>query len=377
MSEVVEQAPAEATKGPMSPGQKLSDQFPGLKDIQSQLESVETEADAQVSLDEINSAVSEVEVDVPASDFWDNNEEQAVAEPELQAEASPESQDVSVEDDSQTITYKANGQELKVTLDEAKKKLAMAEGGAQAFTKLAQANKRLKELESRVPELEKQAELINKLEEIKHDPQALLQLITGQDYNAFLDEQVRRREILKTGTESEKAALEKADRLAALERKLAVQAERQQQLEEAEQSRAYSSEKEQLKSMLNAEYFKHQFKLDSEVDSNDLNEMLWQQGQQQMQRYVKKYQDHPKFDELLPKMAEKSFQDVAGKLKRLTAGQVQAKVDEAIAKKKQKAAEQVQVASARQVSGVSAEDFKGMGVREIADKLLGKKTFSF
>jgi hypothetical protein len=76
-------------------------------------------------------------------------------------------------------------------------------------------------------------------------------------------------------------------------------------------------------------------------------------------------------------MAQKSFEDVAGKLKRLTTGSVQAEVEKAITMKKQKAAEKAAVASTRRISEANSDDFKGMGIREIADRLVGKKKFSF
>jgi hypothetical protein len=133
-----------------------------------------------------------------------------------------------------------------------------------------------------------------------------------------------------------------------------------------------------MKSMLEGEFFKHKFDLGNDLDSNEINEMLWSDGQRRMTQYVKKYQDHPKFKELLPKMAQKSFEDVAGKLNRLTTGSVQAKVEEAIKAKKQKAAEKAAVASTRRISEPNSEDFRGLGVREIADRLVGKKgRFSF
>jgi hypothetical protein len=253
----------------------------------------------------------------------------------------------------------------------------MAEGGAQAFTKLAKANKRMKELESKLPDLEKKAQLLDKLEEVKHDWKAVLQIATGQDPEQFLAEVMRKQRILETGSDAEKASLEKEERLAQLERQLEAQRARQEELEKMEESRTYSAEKDGLKSMLEGEFFKHKFELGNDVDSNDVNEMLWQQGQRRMTQYVKKYQNHPKFKELLPKMAQKSFEDVAGKLKRLTTGSVQAEVEKAITMKKQKAAEKAAVASTRRISEANSDDFKGMGIREIADRLVGKKKFSF
>jgi hypothetical protein len=325
----------------------------------------------------------EGDINVPDSPFWDSGatakEETTESEAETPAVEEEVVSDVSVEseEDTQTIKFKANGEDREITLEEARKQLAMAEGSRQAFTKLDKANKRVKELENSLPDLEKKAALLDKLEEVKHDWKAIVQIATGQDPDQFLAEALRKQRILETGTDAEKEQLEKEERFMELERKLQAQAERQAEIEKRETDRRFKSEKDSLKSMLETEFFKHKFELGSDVDSNDVNEMLWQQGQRRMSQYVKKYKEHPKFQELLPQMAQKSFEEVAGKLKRLTTGSVQAKVDEAIKQKKQKAAEQAAVTSTRHISEANADDFKGLSVREIADKLVGKKKFTF
>ena len=351
-------------------------------DIAQQIEELAEGAAQAESLEAINEnpGLEAEDVDVPDSPFWDNKseaeEEEQLAEPEIsKAEQEEVAEDVPAVD-TQIIKFKANGTEHEITLEEAKQKLAMAEGGAQAFTKLAKVNKRVKELESSLPELQKKAELLDKLEEVKHDWKAVLQIATGQDPDQFLAEAVRKQRILENGSASEKAQLEKEERLAQLERQLQAQQEKQAEIERREQERAVVSEKDSLKSLLEGEFFKHKFELESELDSNDVNEMLWQQGQRRMTQYVKKYQSHPKFKELLPKMAQKSFEDVAGKLQRLTTGQVQAKVDEAIKQKKQKAAEKAAVASTRNIEDPMAQDFSGLSVRDIANKLTGSRKFS-
>lgn len=367
MSDAVEKAP-EAPSAPLKEKSQIAKEIEAL--------AAQPQADAVDGINE--SIIQEPDIEVPISDFWDNKpkaeEEVAEEAPTLAVEEEEAASDVSP---GETITFKANGQDVELTLDEARKRLAMAEGGAQAFTKLAQANKKVKELESSLPDLQKKAELLDKLEEVKHDWKAVLQIATGQDPEQFMAEAMRKQRILETGSDAEKVQLEKEERLAQLERQLEAQRERQEEIEKRESDRLYKSEKDGLKSLLEGEFFKHKFELESELDSNDVNEMLWAQGQRRMTEYVKKYQDHPKFKDLLPKMAQKSFEDVAGKLNRLTTGSVQAKVDEAIKAKKQKAAEQAAVSSTRRISGINADDFTGLGIREIADKLAGKKKFTF
>lgn len=356
MSEEAVQAPKELDPGERTNMAELSAEINSLNKVES--------------MDVLSTVESDM--DVPDSPFWGEKDESNV---DIADEVEP-AVDVSEPSNDQTIKFKANGQDLEITMEEARKRLAMAEGGAKAFTKLAQANKRLKELEGRQSELEKKAQLLDKLEEVKHDWKAILQIATGQDPDQFLAEAMRKQQILETGSDAERAQLEKEERLASLERKLQAQAERQEMLEKQEQERSLSSQKNSLGSLLEKEFFKHQFDMGNDVDSNDVNEMLWRDANHQMKRYVQKYKDHPKFDELLPKMAQKSFEDVAGKLKRLTTGSVQAEVDKVIAQKKQNAAEKAAVASTRRINEVNSESFKGLGIREIADRLVGKKKFS-
>lgn len=371
-------------ENPQAPAPEAAE-APVRSDMAEQIAALSAEAEAPTDLADINQALEgDTELDVPASDFWDNKEESAPAEVAMEPQAE---EPTAVEEEApaldaseesvQTITFKANGQEQEITLEEARKKLAMAEGGAQAFTKLAQANKRVKELEKSLPELQQKASLLEKLESVKHDPEAIIKIATGKDPQEFMAEYLRKQRILETGSDAEKAQLEKEERLAKLERELEVERAEREAFKKAEQERQYTSERDSLKSMMEAEFFKHKVDLGNEVDSNATNEYLWQASQQRMAKYVKKYQDHPKFKELLPKMAQKSFEDVAGTVKRITTGSVQAKVDEAIKQKKQKAAEQAAVASTRHMADPNSQDFSGLSVREIADRLVGKKKFSW
>lgn len=371
---------------------KVSDSYPGLAEkIQSELDSAPLEA-SQAEVDEINDAL-EATVDVPLSGFWDNAEEPEQDEQPVSLSEADEQADVP---QSGIISFKANGEERQMTLEEASKKLdldastisqipqeslkralAKVVGSERAFTKLAQTTKEMKDLQSKLPELEKRAQLLDKLEEIKHDPKLLLNLITGQDYDSFMQDQIRRYEIMKNGSEADKKALEREERLAALERRMADEEDAKAEAAKLQEQKAYESEKGELKGLLESEFFKHQFDLGDDADSNDVNEILWERGQRQLSRYVKKYQDHPKFKELLPKMVQKAFEDEAGKLRRLTTKPVQAKVDEVIAKKRQKAAEQAQVSAGRANPQLDMDNFQGKSIRDIANMLTGSKKFSF
>lgn len=378
----------------MSEIEELSPETPPteMSDMAQQIADLQTNAAETADIDAINEGL-ESTMDVPESNFWDN------ASPSVENEVLPteiDSVSNDVPDNDQIIKFKAFGQEKELSFEEAGKRLGLPteivaglptdavstalskiEGGNQAFSKLAEANKRVKQLESSRSELEKKASLIDKLEEVKHDWKQVLQIATGQDPDTFLKEAMRKQRILELGSDGEKNQLEKEERLAMLERKLEAQRLQQEELSTQEQTRLYGSEKLEMKSLMTDAFNKHKLDLGNETDSNDVNEMLWDNSRAQMAKYVTKYKDHPKFKELLPKMAQKSFEDVAGKFNRLTTGQVQTKVDEAIKNKKQQSQEKAAIASTRRISEPNSQNFEGMSVREIADRLVGKKKFSF
>jgi hypothetical protein len=325
-------------------------------------------------LDMVNESAAS-EIDVPMSDFWDNKPKAESEVTEEPAIASLEEEVVSDVSDpiEQTITFKANGEDVSLTLEEARSKLAMAEGGAKAFTKLAQANKRLKELESSSSEYKKKAELIDKLESIKHNEDELIRLISGKDPQEWKAEILRKERILSTGSAAEKSQLEKDERIAELERKQSIADAKQEELAQLEQERSYNSEKSSLNNMLEGEFFKHKLELGNDIDSNDANELLWADGNRNVTKLVAKYKEHPKFKDALPKIIQKAFGEAANKLNRLATGSVQTKVDEAIKAKKEKAAANAAVASTRHISEPNSDDYSGLGVREMIEKLTGKK----
>ncbi len=339
------------------------------KEIKAMADQSAAEATALEAIKEPSAL--DADIDVPeVSSFWDRatappkEEEGAEAAPGEEPEAPP----------SETIRFKANGEEQEISLEDARKKLAMVEGGAKAFSQLAQANKRIKELESaNDPDTAKKVALMDKLESLKHDDRALIQIITGKDPDEYLAELLRKERIRETGTDVDIRTLEREEEFAQLKRELEAQRERQEEHDKRESARLKSSETSELKGLVDQEFFKHKFETGDETDSNDMNEMLYTQGRHRMSQYVKKYQSHDNFKQLLPKIVEKSFTEVAGKLQRLTTGSVQSKVDEAIAAKRQTAKEQAALASTRRLTEPRTDDFKGLGPREIAEKLTGNR----
>ncbi len=340
---------------------------------------------AMMETENINAEVSDVEIagiesdiDVPSSSFWDNTSEGSEeTEPQLDAEAPDTAEpDVSAE---QTIKFKANGEEVEISMADAIKQLSMAEGSRQAFSKLDKANKRVEELEQSLPDLQRKAEMLDKLDSVKHDWKQIIKIATGQDADAFMADAMRKQGIIDGGDDAQIASLKREERMAELERELYMQQERQKNVETRETERLAVAQKAELKGLLDAEFHKHQIETGNDIDSNAANDMLYNEGKRRFGQYVKKYQDHAQIKQLIPRMAAKAFDEVAGEMKRLSAGTVQSQLDKAISDKKAKAAELAGIASTRRATDPDPDKYKGMSVAQIADKLrglTGKNRFS-
>ena len=121
---------------------------PQMSDIAKEIAASQAEVAQEQELDAMNYAlVSNVEV--PISDFWDNTpsvkEEVGVSESHIEEEA-PISDVPGVSDD-QIISYKANGEELQMSVADIRNKLAKMDGNEKAFNQLAKTRKEMKELE--------------------------------------------------------------------------------------------------------------------------------------------------------------------------------------------------------------------------------------
>ena len=350
------------------------DRFEAMKaEVNALKEEVSAAPEAPIAQLDSDLQTIESDIEVGPSDFWDNvGEESSVAEEIVQESAAE-----IVPDADQIVKFKANGQDQELTMAEVRKRLSMQEGQKDAFNRASKAEKMLKEMESKQSSLQEKADLLDKLESLKHDPMAVIKIATGMDPEAYLSKILQDREVRETGSAAEIDALDKSDKLARLERQLEEQAERQSQIEKSESSRLKNAETAELKSLVDGEFFKHQFKLADDVDSNVANDMLYSRGKKRMTEYVKKYQDHPNFKSLLPKMAQKSFEDVAGEINRLTTGQVQDNVDKAIAGKKAKAQESAQMAANSRNEENPTKGFEGLSIRDIANKLRRSGTFKY
>lgn len=252
----------------------------------------------------------------------------------------------------QTIKFKANGEDKEISLEEAQKKLSLAEGARQALQDRAKLRKELDTLKKQSQELAKYKETWDKLESVKHDRRQLVELITGESYDDFLKDETQRREIHQYGTPEQKQLLEYADRVQKLERERQLEISRNEaKLKQAEQAQ-WEAEQQRVQNAMNAEFSKHE--LPDDIDSSAkarLRDMLWNQSKLDVIKYYQQY------GKVTQKMVEKAFADNAAVILRSNAKLAEKQVSEAKAAQKSEAKEKAKLAA---VSPAEPQDWDSL-----------------
>ena len=346
-------------------GLKPSERFPELKNILSSpapTESMTREEAVSEDLPDLNDLAEFVEDTIPIID----------TSKEIPGTAPAPTKE-------NFFKYEEDGKEIELPAEEVRKKLSSAQKDGEEAKKykslLAEKNKEMEVLS-------KKAALLDKLEKIKHDEDALIKLITGEDPETFKLRAAEKHRIKKTGSAEEKSALEREERIDRLEKELASRKQRDDELAESLKSQEKQAEYNQALDLVRNEFLKNKLDSGTEEESIKINKYLWNDGRERMKEYIKKYKDHPKYlankKEMNAKFAERAFMEAAKDLKEITVGQVTKQADKVIEDKKKKALESAQ-ASVSKGSGAKTldmADFKGKSPREIAALLTGNKKFS-
>ena len=251
---------------------------------------------------------------------------------------------------AQTIKFKANGQDIELSMEEAQKRLSLAEGARQALTASAKMKKDLQAKDKTVQELTKFKESWDKLEALKHDPKQLLEVISGQSYDDFIQREMEKREIYQYGSDEQKRMLELTEKLDRHERTAdADKAKREADLRKADDLR-WDAERERVQTAAQREYFKYEFPADMDAgEKSALKGMLWTQANANIREYQNTY------GKLTNKMIEKAFADPAALLLRTKSEQVQKTVQKMREDERSVAKEKAQIASTRESGAVSPE----------------------
>ena len=273
---------------------------------------------------------------------------------------------------SQILRYKANGEEVELDLStedgrtKAVDALSRQEGMNKAFSDSAKAKKRANKLQAQIDELSKYRESWDKLEDLKHDRQRLLEFVTGEDYNEFMNRELGRKNAYETGSEEERRTMDYEDRMQAMEAEMRRDKDsRDRDVQKAQELRQEADyEKYNMWSQTELSKYVDQIPDSNPVRANKLKKALWRESIADVKSYYNKY------GKITNKMVAKAFKDNADAMLGLYDTEVQTGVEKAIENKKVQAKEKAQVAASRNYDSgrLNTTDFGGMDPTKIFEK---------
>ena len=252
-------------------------------------------------------------VDTENGEFWGEDDELDFGSSKAKAsENESDDEDADVPQGNEIISYKANGKEVKLNLNDANdrekltKDLALVDGARKAFSDKNALRQRLKKIETDQANLAKYKESWDKLESIKEDPAELYRVLTGEDFNTMIEREAEKRSIYSNASEEDRKIMDYEDRIRRME--LAQERESTKRTKELEkiEARKYEADKSELHGKMQQEFFKYEFPEDlSPVAANRLRKMLWRNSVADVQDYIKQGY---KFSD---RMVNKAFKDNA------------------------------------------------------------------
>lgn len=312
---------------------------------------------ANVELSDINESFTEPlgstepEIELEDSNFWGNKQEEVEipAELDVDPDAEIEVPEVGVSPSSEPFRYKANGEDVEldisseVGLAQIRKALEREAGMDKAFSQSAKLQKQIKQLQSDMASQNKYKENWDKIEDLKHDRKALLELITGESYEDVMAKEVARKNAYDLGTEDERRIIDYEQRLQDVEvghKRDKARAERLAIEASEAESRAFELN---LRSSMEREFFKQTsgMKFEDAAMGNKVKEAIWTMATNDLKAYQTKY------GKLTPKMYQKAFSDNAKMIGNQAQAQIDSGVSKAIENRKKSAKEKAQLSSTR------------------------------
>jgi hypothetical protein len=340
-------------------------------DVQAELASAAAEeATVDAGLESLDSSSSDQteggNLEVPESSFWDD-ESPASETADSPSETEAKQPNLSA---AGTIKYKADGKEIEISLEEAKKQLSLAAGARRAFTEKQKIQKQYEALSKERQELLKIKEAWDKLEELKNDPERLAEVIFDKPYADIEKEVYERRRLYEEATPEERQLLEYEARMRNLERDMERrnrEAERKRQ--EAEE-REYSATTTKLETAMQREFFKHQV-VDSQdpTVANKLRKMLWRQSVADLKEYAKRL---PEGKLPGPKLIAKVFADNARAISGFKSEIVNKEIKQAVDQKKQASVQKAQLSSTANYSSQIDPNLMKLNPLDLFNKLRGR-----
>jgi hypothetical protein len=346
----------------------MSGSNPFLVDPVASIEpqSAEPEVDVATLNDEPSSA-SEPEVDAHNSDFWGESSDSEDSDSDASDSSSDAAEDAPQPGQAGTIKYKANGEEKEATAEEAKKALELVSGARKAMTEASKVRKELAGIKKQNTELAEYKQVWDKLESIKDDKRQLVELITGQSYENFLDYELERREIYRDASPAEQRAMDAEDKLQRMEREIQKREEEKNRNSTEAETREYNADKKLVQGQLEREFALHDFPSDNPQVSNRLKKMLWRDAVADLKVY------HSEYGKITQKMISKAFGDSANALKYLYSNSVDKAVNKQSAEKKVEATQKAQAASTKNYRPEVKDEWKKMNPMDLFRSAVQKR----
>lgn len=290
----------------------------------------------------------ESDLEIESTGFWSETDENGdVVEKEESVDASEA--EVEIPGVDQILRYKANGAEVELDLSteegrtRAIEELSKAGGMQKAFSETARYKKDNKNLSKKIEELSKYRESWDKLEDLKHDRQGLLEFVTGESYSDFMNAEMAKRAAYEGGTEDQRRIMDYEDRMQAIESANRRDREsRERDLQKAQDLRQEADyEKYNMWSQNELSKYVDKIPKTNEVRANKLKKALWRESIADVKEYYAKY------GKITNKMVHKAFKDNADAILGTYDSEVQNGVDKAIENKKTQAKEKAQIAGSK------------------------------
>lgn len=203
------------------------------------------------------------DADIPESGFWDGESGGADGvRGNVRNEDPADEQDEFEEQLNESVfKYRAGGKDYELNLsdkDALSKKLAMAEGGAKAFSDKARLSREVKSKDAEIARLKEFEEQFRKLDKLKGNDREFVQEFLGKSYEDFEKEAARKYRIREEGTEEEKHSLLQHEEITTLRREM----EQDKRLRDLQEKRSVAAEhnakQARLKTAMEREFFKYE-----------------------------------------------------------------------------------------------------------------------
>lgn len=307
----------------------------------------------------------DADVDVPESDFWDEipgyektSSKEDADEPEAIVDDTPP---------TGTITFKANGKEQSVSVEEAQKLLSHVAGARKAFTDKAKVQKQYDKIKQEAAELHKYKKSWDDLEAVKNNPAELYQLITGKSLDSYLTQELERRKVYADATPEERGLLDYESRVQTMEQELQRERQRRESEMQKVEKIQYDTELNNLQGKLEREYYKYELPGEDPQVTNKLGKMFWRSAIADLKEYDER--GIPISD----KAIAKAFKDNIAVIKALYTKEVAKGVDQKSKVKKQVAKEKAQIASTRNYTAPATAELSSKNPLDIFYQMTGRK----